>query len=78
MALLADQDVAVAVDHLVRVLAVGGPDPGPLDHQHLGLDVEGGVALGRPRDLEGQGDDRRPQQHDQEGARAGRPSTAGR
>ena len=49
LGVLVDEDVAVAVDHPVGVLAVGGPDAGLLHHQHLGLDVEGGVALGAPR-----------------------------
>ncbi len=57
----------VAVDHLVRVLALGGPHPGPLDHQDLGLDVERGVALAAPGHLEGERDHGRPEQHDGEG-----------
>ncbi len=40
---LVDEDVAVAVDHLVGLLAVGDPRPCPLDDHHLGLDVLGGV-----------------------------------
>ena len=64
---LMDDDVAVAVDHPVGIVAGGGAGPGLLDHHHLGLDVQGGFALRAPDDLHGQGDDGGPEQHDEEG-----------
>ena len=72
---LVDEDVPVAVDHPVGVLAVGGPGPGLLDHQHLGLDVQGGVALRAPDHLEGQRHHGGPEQDDEEGHDPGGPPT---
>ena len=63
----------VLVHHPVRVLAVGGPVAGVLHHQDLGLDVEGGVALGAPGDLEAERDHGGPEQGDQEGDYPHRP-----
>ena len=75
LGVLVDEDVPVPVDHPVGILAVGGPDPGLLHHHHLGLDVEGGVALRAPDDLQGQWDDGGPEQDDEEGDHPGRAAS---
>ncbi len=73
---LVDQDVAVPVHHAVGVLAVGSPVAGLFDHDDLGLDVEGGIALGAPDDLHGQRHDGGPEQNDQEGDHPGHLPTS--
>ena len=74
-----DHDMPVAVDHPVGILAVGGAGAGLLHHDDLGLDMLGRVSLRAPDHLQGQGDQRGPEEDDEEGDHPGRtPGPVGR